>query len=99
MGENDKLLEGADFTEFLIAFSKSTTRLCAETYKATRTSPPKPELVKLIATADTHIAEFRDLLKRYTGGRRESFQRIERHIESLTEFVDTLKKLSASQKP
>jgi hypothetical protein len=97
MAKSGKLLEGEDFTEFSITFAKDTTRLCAETYAATQKPPGKVELQKLVERADAHVSEFHDLLRRYSGGRREAIQEIEHHIESLVEFVDTLKKTLAAK--
>ena len=86
-----KVLAGADFTMLSANFQKATLDLCAETYEATQEPPPKAELRELVTRADAHLAEYQEMVGSYDGGRLESLQSFSHHIESLTEFVDTLK--------
>jgi hypothetical protein len=92
MAKKVELKEGTDFTALTSDLSRRTSKLCTETYGATKKPLPEKDTKELIARAEAFMAEFEELRAAYSGGRRESIENAGRQVEALKEFTDTLKK-------
>ena len=79
----------------LVALEKNVSRLCDETYKATKTKLTAKPLAGLIERAEAQIAEHSQLLLQYSGGQRRAVESAGRDIESLVGFTATLKTIAS----
>lgn len=90
MSKQPNLKEGVEFTELTASLSSNITQLCELTYKATKRPRPEAEARDLLKRAKAQIAEYDELVRAYSGGRRESIETAGAQIEALKEFTEAL---------
>ena len=86
------------FAEMTVELGNNFRKLCGEAYKPTKKGAPKPKnLDDLIHRAEAQLAEYEDLLERYSsGGERDAILQVADYAERLTGYTKKLKKLAKS---
>ena len=87
------LKEGSEFAELTANLETNINRTLDETWGATQDPLPPAKARDLLRRAEAQIAEYEELLKAYSGGRRESIVAAGTQMDLLKEYAAELRVL------